>query len=312
MMTAVVLGANGQDGTFLVRHLLGRGYEVVGIGRRVKSRSKIDSPSFLYRQADLRQESKLAEELNYFKPDFIFHVAAVHTSAGGSYEAVFNDMLQINVATVHTVLEYLRGSRKSRFIYASSKKVFGEPVPLFINEDTPKKSQCLYSISKNAAYDLIEYYRAEYGVEASVVYLFNHESEHRPDDFFIPIILKCLSSALSDNGYVGAVNTLDFYCDWGSAEEYMDLMIDMVEKAPEEDFVLARGDSTYARDLIEYLFNNYRLDYRKHIQEKHSPQLALQAPYTVDLTKLKHYIHRTPNISIYDLCKQILERKYSL
>ncbi len=312
MRKALVIGSNGQDGTFIVKHLLGEKYNVIGIGRQEESRWKINSPLFTYYQADLCRTDILSEPLNSLRPDLIFHVAAVHTSAGGNYESQFNDVLKVNVASVYTVLEYLRLNPNSSFIYASSSKVFGDPLPSFINEETPLKNQCLYSISKNTAYHLIDYYRNQYGVRASVIYLFNHESELRPNSFFIPIVLNCLVSALNDSKHVTQINTLNFYCDWGSAEEYMSIIIELIEKAPSEDFVLASGVCTYARNLVRDIFKAYGLNYELHFKERVYSNDSPNNPYTVDLTKLERCLHRTPRISIYDVCKRILAKNYGI
>ncbi len=312
MTTALVIGSNGQDGSFLLRHLISKKYRVIGVGRQKEPRIKVESPLFTYYQADLCRTDILAYPLESFKPDLVFHVAAVHTSAGGSYESLFNDVLKVNVASVHAVMEYLRGHTGSRFIYASSAKVFGSPLPDVINEDTPKRNECLYSISKNTAYALIDYYRKLHGVSASVIYLFNHESEMRSADFFIPIVLRCLALSLRDASHVAPVNTLDFYCDWGSADEYMELMIDMVEKAPSEDFVLASGTCTYARDLVKGLFGEFGLDYKRHFKERVPADSTSARPYKVDLTKVMNHIRRIPSLGIHDVCRQILHKDYML
>jgi GDPmannose 4,6-dehydratase len=305
----MVIGANGQDGTFLVRHLLSRNYEVMGLGRQAESGGGADSALFCYRQVDLREDRALAAALQEFSPDLVFHVAAVHASAGGSYERVFGDMLRVNTGSVHTVLEYMRERPEARLIYASSAKVFGDPLPARIDETTPKISSCLYSITKNASRELIQYYRKLHGVKASVVFLFNHESELRQEHFFIPKILHCLASSLRDPAHVAYVNTLDFVCDWGSAEEYMSIVIDMLEKAPSEDFVLATGNCIHARDLVEELFARYGLDYATHLQ----PILPQEQPtnsYSVDIGKVRLMIGRVPFVPIEELCIEIMEKNF--
>lgn len=311
MKKALVIGANGQDGTFLVRHLLARKYQVIGVGRQERSRWDISSSLFSYRQVNLEVEGALSDVLAAYRPDYIFHVAAVHTSAGGSYEPVFGSVLKVNVASVHDVLEYLRDNSESRFCYASSAKVFGSPLPAKIDESTPTANQCLYSISKNTAYHLIDYYRQNHGVSASVLYLFNHESELRPDGFFIPKVLGVLASAMKDSSFASEVNTLDFYCDWGSAEEYMDIMIDVLEKTPTEEYVLARGECTYARDFVASLFARYGLDYGNHFRQAIS-QVQPAKPYKVDTGKLNRMIGRVPLVTIEELCVEILEKKLCL
>ena len=312
MNRALIIGSNGQDGTFLVRHLLRKAYQVAGVARQGASRWLIESPEFKYYSIDLREVGLLSSVLKDLRPDLIFHVAAVHTSAGGTYETVFGDVLKVNVGSVHEVLEYLREQSDARFLYASSCKVFGFPLPSRINESTPIFNQDLYSISKNAAGHLIDYYRKNHAVLASIVYLFNHESELRPDDFFIPTIVRCLASALNDSSHITQVNSLEFYCDWGSAEEYSDIMVDMATKAPGDDFLLASGRCVYARDFVNELFSLYGLNYANHIRERIATSSPSQHKYSVDLTKLEGEVRRLPEVTILEVSKRILSLIYGL
>lgn len=184
---AMILGCNGQDGTFLCRRLVdARLGTVVGIGLELQSRFNYDPTWFKYVSLDLTNESApLRALLAETRPHLIFHVAAVHASAESAlYEPVFESMLAVNVRTVHTILEHLRNEDGlSRFIYANSAKAFGSPLPEVINENTPRMSSCLYGITKNAASDLLRHYRSAHRVLASQLYLFNHESELRPQGF---------------------------------------------------------------------------------------------------------------------------------
>lgn len=312
MKKAVVIGANGQDGYFLVKHLLQKNYLVMGIGRQLCPRFWSDSPRYTYYQADLNHAKVLSGPLTSFNPGLVFHVAAVHTSAGGDYESQFDSVLNVNIGSVHTVLEHIRFNPGCRFIYASSAKVFGNPLPSLVDESSFKTNHCLYSISKNAAFDLIDYYRNKYGLFASVAFLFNHESELRPDDFFIPKMLSCLAASLKNPTHFAEINTLNFFCDWGSAEEFMDIVVDVIERAPSEDFVLATGNSTYARNLVKHLFDNYGLRYEKFLLEKFPFNDSPVMPYKVDNSKLKKLIQRSPRVDILDICKNILSIKYGL
>ncbi|MDP3705753.1 MAG: GDP-mannose 4,6-dehydratase [Legionellaceae bacterium] len=306
-MKAIVIGSNGQDGTFLVRHLLQRHYEVAGVGRQPQSRWDISSSKFSYYQVDLEVQGVLSTVLSEYRPDVIFHVAAVHTSAGGQYEPHFRAMMTVNVASVHDVLEYMRLHPQVRLCYASSAKVFGSVLPPHIDENTSVKSECLYSISKNSAFNVIDYYRKTHHAQASVLYFFNHESELRAESFFIPKMLNILNQSRKDSHFVAKVNTLDFYCDWGSAEEYMDIMIDVIEKTPGEDYVLGRGECTYAQKLVEELFALHGLDYTKHLQQSMSNKIPAR-PYIVDMRKLKRMIGRVPEVTIKSLCIWTLDR----
>jgi GDPmannose 4,6-dehydratase len=306
-MKALILGVNGQDGTFLARHLLAGGTEVVGIGRQPAPIAGRFGAAVRYLSLDLRDAVALAAALDAEKPDRIFHMAAVHASAGGKYEPIFREMLQVNVASVHVVLEYMRmSSARPRLLYASSAKVFGEPLPEVIDELTPRVSTCLYSVTKNAARDTIDFYRRQHGVRAGVVYLFNHESELRPSSFFIAKLVAGLVAARRGTGAPTRFNTLRFHCDWGSAEEYMSILLDVIDRAPGEDFVLGTGRSTDAAKLVRELFTLHDLD-PQLVEEQSCDER--QRAYSVDTAKLASRVGRVPSLTIRDVVARMLERE---
>ncbi len=311
MKTALILGANGQDGTFLTGHLLRQGWAVVGVDLQPSARFT-QADRLDYRQIDLRRAEPLAELLRDVKPGLIFHLAAVHTHAAASaeatYELLFSQMLRVNVASVHTLLEHLRlENQAGKLLYASSAKVFGSPLPQAIDESTPRIGSCLYSITKNAATELIWHYRRQHGVKGSVVFLFNHESELRPRHFFVPKLVACLAAAKRGEPRQEIFRTLDFYCDWGSAKEYAELMILMLEKASGQDFVLATGRCVHARQLAYQLFERHGLDVAQHVETmvEHSGDDGATA-YQVDLGKLRSHLGRVPSVSISEVIEDML------
>lgn len=311
--SALVLGGNGQDGTYLSQALLRRGHQVISIGKDRVPRNVPTSDGFSYHSLDLRDRAGLAELLREHAPSSVYHFAAVHKSAAGApYEDRFGDMLDVNVASVHVVLEHLRRQQDAepppgRLIYASSIKAFGEPLPERIDEDTPRRSNCLYAVTKNAATDLIHHYRLRHDVQASVVWLANHESPRRPADFFIPKLARCLASAVVEpvRSPPASFYTLDFHCDWGSAEEYADLVVDMLEQAPGQDFVLGTGRTVLARELVRAVFAARGLDSSDHVREAHVTRQG--ARYHVVNEKLQRVLGRQPERTIEDVIEELVE-----
>lgn len=301
---AVVLGAGGQDGCLLVNHLIKLNYAVLGLGR--SAALTIENDAYRYVEADLRDASKLTLELLTFRPDVIFHVAAVHGSAGVRYEEIWNDAVSVNTLSVHCVLEFIRfKSPDCRFLYASSAKVFGLTPPGIINERTERKPECLYSISKQASADLIEYYRRAHGVKASIIFLFNHESKLRRASFFIPLIVQGLIRARKGMSATIDVNSLSFYCDWGCADEFMSIAVKISENLIGEDYVIGTGRTIHAREFVEEIFACYDLDYRDFLREKTTAPLNSQ--YFVDISKLRKDLGVAPDTRIIDLCLKMVE-----
>jgi GDPmannose 4,6-dehydratase len=140
---------------------------------------------------------------------------------------------------------------------------------------------------------------------ASLVYFFNHESALRPPEFFFPKLIACLVGAIRGQAEPTTFGTLDFCRDWGSAEEYMDLAVDMLEKAPGEDFVLATGRCTQARELVRKLFAEYGLDYRLFIREQATAG-APSEPYVASTAKLRDLVGRTPQVGIEEVVRAMV------
>ena len=240
------------------------------------------------------------------RPDLIFHVAAVHGRAGTPYEAEWRDMLTINVGVVHQCLEYLRNHRRDAvLVYAGSCKIFGPTFPDLVTEQSPVSSPCLYSVTKNAALDLVRVYRRDHGIRAAVLHLFQHESERRGKEFFVPKLVSTLHQALSDKSFRAEFNTLQFHADWGSAREYMDMAIDLGERSPTSDALVATGHTWSGRELAEKLFARHALDYRDHVMELNGADPS-DRPFKVSTEGLARLIGRVPQVGIIEVCDGML------
>jgi GDPmannose 4,6-dehydratase len=192
MARALVLGVNGQDGSYVAESLVQRGYEVTGLGRDPASRCLPLSERFCYRQCDLRDAEALSRIVGEVRPASAFHMAAVHGASGFVYEPLWRDMMAVNVLALHVLLEHARrADRAMRIVYAGSAKVFPAA------------------------------YRAAHGVASTNLVLFNHESPRRGPEYLVPLIARTIARAKANPGYRESVNTLDFRVDWSSAAEFV-------------------------------------------------------------------------------------------
>ncbi len=305
MPKALVLGVNGQDGSYVAEALLRRKYSVVGIGRQSHSRYVLPSDAFQYRQLDLTDRAGLLALLAAERPEAVFHVAAIHGAAGFRYEPVFAAMMAVNVVAAQTVLDYARTTSPGlKLVYANSAKIFPTPLVGSIDEGTPMRPTCLYSMGKIAALELIRYYRRVYGVAAANLILFNHESPRRTREYFLPTLAAGLVQALRDPAHQIQVKTLDFYMDWSAAEELMDIAVDIAERAPNDDLVLASGTTVYAREMVKEWFARHGLDYAKHVLESLPPQKP-NSPFHVAVDCLQAKVGRKPQRTVHDIVDEL-------
>ncbi|TAN53038.1 MAG: NAD-dependent epimerase/dehydratase family protein [Rhodospirillales bacterium] len=303
---ALVLGVNGQDGSLAAQSLLLRGYEVHGVGRQAQPVWITPNENFKYIPLDLRSRSLIGPLVEKICPDLILHLAAVHGAAGFDDQALAEDIFAVNLLSLQATLEAMvKQAPESRIVYAGSSHVFGLPPPAHIDLQTPRLPHNIYAVSKLAAAELVALYRRRFGLAASVLHFFNHESERRPDSYFIPRLLAGLRKSLSDPAYVFKLSSLDFQCDWGCAREYMEIAIDTAQTCPGKDFIVATGTSVSGRDLAQKLFAAHGLDYRKHIEVTASNQADL--PFKASTEPLLLNLGRVPRRTIFDVCADMLK-----
>ncbi len=306
MKTALVLGVNGQDGSYLAEVLIERGYDVTGVARQPVSRG-IDPKRFRYQSLDVAEAAPLDALLAELRPDEIYHMAAVHGSAGYAYEAGWRAALAVNVGCIHTCLEHMRmRSQNARLFYPSSIKAFGAHPPQQISEATPRVSDCLYSLMKNTATDLIHYYRVRHGVFACVGYYFNHDSPRRPDSYFLPRLAARIAGQIKQQDNSPDIVSLDFWCDWGSSREFAEMTADLLQAEAPEDVIMATGQSVYAARLAAELASAAGL------VGDIAPPASSEAPFRADLTKLRTVVGRIPHLHAFDVAAWILRERHGI
>jgi GDPmannose 4,6-dehydratase len=310
-MKYLVTGVNGQDGSFFAEQMLLRGNEVVGVGRQSESRWVPVQQNFQYVSVDLADSSNFGRALEVNAPDGIFLAAATHGPSGFLYETRFRDALVVNTLLAQEALEYARlVNPRVQILYLSSSKVFARNGSTVISENSPRVSSCLYSLSKNCATDLVHYYRRVYKIRASVYWLFNHESYRRPIDYFIPKLASAIARALSGDTRPTQFDKLDFYCDWGSASEFMRAIADLAEREVTGDFVIATGRNTLARDLVADLFTEFQLGKDSYPASTGSSDPEPREELQADVSRLHAQLGWVPARPIKDEIVEILKRNY--
>ena len=307
MPRSLVIGVNGQDGSYLAEALLRRGHDVIGCGRGETSHYVGPSRGFTYERVDLCDPDALAALLRRSEPNNAFHFAAVHGAAGFEYEEVWHEMMAVNVLSLHVLLEHARlRAPAMRVLYAGSAKIFPSPLSGKIDEATPARATCLYSIGKMAARDLICQYQARHHIAATNLVLFNHESPRRPRGYFLPVIGRAISRAKIDRSFRTSVKTLDFWIDWSAAEELMDIVADVAERCRLPEVILASGKTWHGRQAVEELFARDGLDVRDHITET-LPRSDPGPEFQADIGALVKAVGRRPMRQLGEIVDELIE-----
>lgn len=274
-MKALICGVNGQDGAYLARLLLGKGYEVWGTSRDAQV-------SGFGNLATLGVEGKvtvLSMAPNDFRsvftaversdPDEIYYLAG-QSSVGLSFEQPAETLDSV-VNGVLNILEVMRLRKKAVRLYsAGSSECFGDTGDLAANEKTAFYPRSPYAVAKASAHWLVTNYRESYGLYACTGILFNHESPLRPKRFVTQKIVQAARRIAAGSAERLTLGRLDIRRDWGWAPEYVDAMWRMLQQSSPSDFVIATGESHTLAEFVEAAFAANGLDWNRHVDSSES------------------------------------------
>jgi GDPmannose 4,6-dehydratase len=277
---ALILGISGQDGAYLARLLLGRGYEVHGTSRDAQV-ARFDGLAALGIRDAVRLSStspvdfhSVAQAIERAGPDEIYNLAA-QSSVALSFTQPAETIDSIVKGTL-TLLEALRlVCPKARFYNAGSSECFGNTNGQPADEATAFRPKSPYGVAKAAAVSLVANYRESYGLFACSGLLFNHESPLRPDRFVTRKITRAANRIAKGNGERLLLGDLSICRDWGWAPDYVDAMWRMLQQDQPEDFVVASGVSHSLQEFVAAAFGEVGLDWRDHVER--DPTLARPA-----------------------------------
>ncbi|MEO8005030.1 MAG: GDP-mannose 4,6-dehydratase [Betaproteobacteria bacterium] len=271
MKRALICGVGGQDGSYLSRHLLSLGYNVVGTSRD----AQISSFSNLEKLGIREQVQTVSMAPNDFRsvlhvvsrtePDEIYYLAG-QSSVGLSFEQPVEAMESISLGTLN-ILEAIRYlSKDIKFYNAGSSECFGDTKGAPADENTPFYPRSPYAVAKCTAHWQIANYREAYNLFACTGILFNHESSLRPSRFVTQkIVATALRIAAGSKEKLALGNT-KIVRDWGWAPEYVEAMHLMLQHSQPNDYVIATGNSTSLEAFIELAFGRLKLDWRDHVE----------------------------------------------
>lgn len=259
-MKAFITGITGQDGSYLAELLLGKGYEVHGLIRRVSTfnRQNIEHifdteekrRSYLH-YGDMTDIDSLISILSKIKPDEIYNFAA-QSHVKVSFEIPLYTA-QADAIGVLNIVEAVRilGIKPKIYQASTSELLSGDPKEASQNEKTPFKPKSPYGVAKLYGFEIARVYRESYDMFICNGTLFNHESPRRGVNFVTRKVTKGIAEikkGLRDKLYLG---NLDAKRDWGYAPEYMEAAWLMLKQPKPDDYVIATGETHSIRELIE-------------------------------------------------------------
>lgn len=263
---ALVTGATGQDGAYLIELLLSKGYIVHGVKRRSSSfnTGRIEQfyqdphesdVRFHLHYGDMTDSTNLLRIVQEVQPDEIYNLAAQsHVQVSFETPEYTANADAVGTLRLLEAIRILGLEKKCRFYQASTSELYGLVQEVPQSEKTPFYPRSPYAAAKLYAYWIVVNYREAYGMHASNGILFNHESPLRGETFVTRKITRAaaaISRGKQERLYLG---NLDAQRDWGHAREYVRGMWMMMQQEEADDYVLATGVTTRVRQFAEWAF----------------------------------------------------------
>ncbi len=255
---ALIFGVTGQDGSYLTRLLIKKGYLVHGIKRRSSSLNtkRIDdiyedineAKKFFLHYGDITDGLSITQLIRKIKPTEIYNLAA-QSHVAVSFELPEYTMVTNALGTLK-ILEAIKNiNPKIKYYQAGTSEMFGlSPPPQ--SENTPFSPISPYAVSKLSAHWMTITYREAYGLYACNGILFNHESPVRGETFVTQKIIKGLINIKKNKQKKIFLGNLYAKRDWGHAKDYVQVMWKMLQQNKPKDYVVATGTQYTVKDFI--------------------------------------------------------------
>jgi GDPmannose 4,6-dehydratase len=258
---ALITGITGQDGYYLSKLLISKGYHVTGLirGQNNPRAATIQAelPGIELVPGDLLDVSSLIRILQKVEPDEIYNLAAISFVAYSWDQALLTS--QVTGMGVANLLEAIRiwvgaDFSRTKFYQASSSEMFGKVQEVPQKESTQLWPRSPYGASKAFGHFMTINYRESYGLHASSGILFNHESPRRGEEFVTRKISKAVAKIATGQQKKITLGNLDAKRDWGFAGDYVEAMHKMLQADTADDYVIATGVTHSIRDFLDEAF----------------------------------------------------------
>ena len=261
MKKALITGITGQDGYYITKLLLEKGYEIHGIVRRNSQNSlgnleylpEKDKGKIIIHWGDITDNLFIDNVMRSVQPDEVYHLAA-QSFVGFSFENP-KFTYDVNIGgTLNMVNALKEHSPSSRFYFAATSELYGKVQEIPQRETTPFYPRSPYGVSKLAGFWTVKNYRESYDLFMSNGILFNHESPMRGPEFVTRKITLAVARIYHNLQESLELGNLSAKRDWGFAGDYVYGMWKMLQHSKPDDFVLATNETHTVREFVEGAF----------------------------------------------------------
>jgi len=317
---ALITGITGQDGSYLAEYLLGMGYEVHGVVRRMAMQNQLMRlerishilDKLILHAGSVENYGSMFRIVESVKPDECYHLAA-QSFITESFEDG-HSTLNTNIIGTFNVLSVVKElTPECRFYFAASSEMFGRVTESPQNELTPFHPCSPYGVSKVAGYDLTRHFREAYGMFLVSGILFNHESPRRGMEFVTRKISRgvaMIKLGMADSLCLG---NLEAKRDWGHSRDYVQVMHTMLQADKPDDYVIATGETHSVGEFCEYAFGELGLDWKNYVAIDDQFKRPHDIPLLLgDYSKAKTELGWAPTTKFAELVREMVQEDVRL
>lgn len=315
MLTAVITGVSGQDGSYLSEYLISLGYKVIGITRRSSTNNLlnnlkdiIDNKNFKLVHGDITDPTFICRILHHYKPHEWYNLAAMSHVGQSFFEPSY--CLKINAESVINQLEIIRNiSPYTRFYQASTSELFGTSLcpKEGYDENSTMNPASPYAIAKMAAYSYVKNYRDSYNLFLCNGILHNHSSPRRGLDFATRKITNGVAKIKNGLEKKLKMGNLSSFRDEGHAKDYCKAMHLMLQEEDPDDYVISTGNGATIEEMFKYVCSIANLNFEEIYEQDQRFMRPSDVPYLLgNSTKAAKKLNWKPE---YDW-KKLLEEMY--
>jgi GDPmannose 4,6-dehydratase len=319
MRTAIVLGASGQDGTYLSEFLLLKDYTVYGLYRPRSSLSinqlfpeaLTNNTRFIPKPASVTNFTYIREQIFEIMPNEIYYLASNHEL--DCTWPNFQKSREINLDGLANVLDTITSLKNDcRLFYASSSNIFLGSESTLQDENTDHAPATLYGFFKSSAMALLKMHREQFGVFACAGILYNHESPRRNEYYVSQKIIKSAVKILRYGGPQLRIGNINATRDWGYAADYVEAMWLMLQNHKPVDYIIGSGKLRSVEWFLDYVFSRLNLKWRNHVVlEEALVRKVDSARLLANPQKIKEELGWVAKTPFEDVIKIMLEKELS-
>jgi len=270
---ALIFGITGQDGSYLAKLLIDKGYIVHGVKRRSSSfntgridhlyqEPQVKGRNFILHYGDITDSLSVSTMIKNIVPDEIYNLAAQsHVAVSFEVPEYTANADAVGALRILEAIKFHGLQNKTKFYQAGTSEMFGKVQEVPQSENTPFYPRSPYGVAKVYAHWITVNYREAYNIFACNGILFNHESPVRGETFVtrkIVVALCKIKLGLQKKLYLG---NLDAKRDWGHARDYVEAMWKMMQKKTPSDYVIATGNQYTVKQFVDLTLNQLGIKY---------------------------------------------------